>query len=47
MADVTLTVKIDKHLKKQFDELCEEDHRTMAGQIRRMIENFVEKSKED
>lgn len=43
--DVIFSFAMDGDMNKQLKELAEREHRTLAGQIRLILEGFLEKQK--
>lgn len=41
--DVIYSFAIDAKTKRQLEELAEEGHRTLAGQIRLILEEYLER----
>ena len=47
MAEIQFTIYIEEKLKKRFEKKADRDHRTMAGQIRQLIEEYVKEEPEN
>lgn len=45
MTMTTLSIRVDEHLNKEFDHLCEQQGYKKSGLIVRLIREFIEKSK--
>ena len=45
MAEVSYTFQIDEVLKKRVEKIAEDENRTLAGQIRTILEEYLEKHK--
>lgn len=45
MADVTFTFVMDEKIHRKLQEISEDEHRTLAGQIRLILEEYVDKIK--
>ena len=45
MSEVSYTFQIDEDLKKKVEKIAENENRTLAGQIRSILEDFVEKKR--
>lgn len=43
--DGQLLIKIDKEMKKQFIELCEEEDTTASQEIRKFIKRYIKENK--
>ena len=41
---VAYSLDIDEKTKEVLQKMADEDHRTLAGQIRMILENYVEES---
>ena len=45
MSDVVYSFALDEKAKRKLEELAEEGHRTLAGQIRLILEEYLEEHK--
>jgi predicted DNA-binding protein len=42
MAEINYTFEIDERLKERIKKIGDENHRTIAGQVRYILEKFVD-----
>lgn len=42
MAEVSYTLQIDEKIKTRLEKIAEDENRTLAGQIRHVLEDFLE-----
>ena len=43
--DVIFSFAMDKKLNRELTDIAEKEHRTLAGQIRLILEEYLEKQK--
>jgi hypothetical protein len=41
--EVVMSIRIDKSLRDEVEKIAEEESRTLGGQVRKVLKDFVEK----
>ena len=47
MPNVSLNMELDEELKNQMERIAKESHRTLAGQVRLVLDEYVKNYKKD